>query len=163
VQEQSSHSISIKKKWQKLCTLISQRTVLYHGYPMDTSMSTTTFLDGCHWIPQWEVHMNVVVRMAPLHSPFYCPILPFLLIKQSNSVAWVHERTIPTQRPSLVDKVSANVLRTEVPRGQRDRSLRSYYRISRPESLLFLPNSSSIVLTRLSEPHYRPTTFQKIW
>jgi hypothetical protein len=37
-----------------------------------------------------------------------------------------------------------------VPRGQRDESLRSYSRLSRPEPLLFLPSSSSIVLTRLS-------------
>jgi hypothetical protein len=31
------------------------------------------------------------------------------------------------------------------------------------EPLLFLPSSSSIVLTRLSGPRSRPTTSQKIW
>jgi hypothetical protein len=31
------------------------------------------------------------------------------------------------------------------------------------EPLLFLPSFSSIVLTRLSVPRSRPTTFQKIW
>jgi hypothetical protein len=41
--------------------------------------------------------------------------------------------------------------------------LRPYSRFSRPEPLLFLSSSSSIVLTRLSGPHYRPTTSQKIW
>jgi hypothetical protein len=46
-----------------------------------------------------------------------------------------------------------------VPRGQRDESLRRYSRISRPEPLLFLPSSSSVVLTRLSGPRSRPTTF----
>jgi hypothetical protein len=33
----------------------------------------------------------------------------------------------------------------------------------RPEMLLFLPSSSSIVLTRLSGPRSRPTTSQQIW
>jgi hypothetical protein len=33
---------------------------------------------------------------------------------------------------------------------------------SRPEPLLFLPSSSSIVLTRLSGPRPRPITSQKI-
>jgi hypothetical protein len=42
-------------------------------------------------------------------------------------------------------------------------SLRSYSRFSRPDSLLFLSSSSSVVLTRLSGSHSRPTTFQKIW
>jgi hypothetical protein len=35
--------------------------------------------------------------------------------------------------------------------------------VSRPEPLLFLPSSSSIVLTSLSEPRSRPTNSQKIW
>jgi hypothetical protein len=46
-----------------------------------------------------------------------------------------------------------------VPRGQRDKSLRLYSRLSRPELLLFLPSSSSVVLTRLSGPRSRPSTF----
>jgi hypothetical protein len=46
-----------------------------------------------------------------------------------------------------------------VPLGQRDESLLPYSRISRPEPLQFLPSSSSVVLTRLSGPHSRPTTF----
>jgi hypothetical protein len=39
-----------------------------------------------------------------------------------------------------------------VPRGQRDGSLRPYSWLSRLEPLLFLPSSSSIVLTKLSGP-----------
>jgi hypothetical protein len=42
-------------------------------------------------------------------------------------------------------------------------SLRQYSRLSRPEPLLFLSSSPSIVLTRLSGPRSRPTTSQKIW
>jgi hypothetical protein len=41
--------------------------------------------------------------------------------------------------------------------------IRPYSRISRQEPLLFLPSSSSIVLTTLSGPRSRPTTSQKIW
>jgi hypothetical protein len=37
---------------------------------------------------------------------------------------------------------------------QRGGSLWMYSRVSRPEPLLFLPSRSSIVLTRLSGPHY---------
>jgi hypothetical protein len=48
-----------------------------------------------------------------------------------------------------------------VPRGQSDGSLQPYFRISRLELLLFLPSSSSIVLTRLSGPHLRPTTSER--
>jgi hypothetical protein len=46
-----------------------------------------------------------------------------------------------------------------VPRGQRDESIRPYSRLSRVEPLLLLPSSSSVVLTRLSGPCSRPTTF----
>jgi hypothetical protein len=46
-----------------------------------------------------------------------------------------------------------------VSRGQRDDSLHPYSRLSRPEPLLFLPSSSSVVFTRLNGPRSRPTTF----
>jgi hypothetical protein len=50
-----------------------------------------------------------------------------------------------------------------VPCGQLGGSLRPYCRFSRPEPLLFLPSSPSVVLTRLSGPRSRPTTSQKVW
>jgi hypothetical protein len=50
-----------------------------------------------------------------------------------------------TERPPLVRGVSVNFCGWRVPRGHRDRSLRPYSRISRPEPLLFLASSSSIV------------------
>jgi hypothetical protein len=50
-----------------------------------------------------------------------------------------------------------------VPRGQRVGSLRSYSRLSRQEPLIFLPSSSSIILTRLSGPRSGPITSQIIW
>jgi hypothetical protein len=46
--------------------------------------------------------------------------------------------------------------------GQCDGPLQPYSRFSRPEPLLFLSSSSSIVLTRLGGPRSRPTTSQKI-
>jgi hypothetical protein len=52
-------------------------------------------------------------------------------------MVWVHERTIPTERPPLVGEVIANFLQIQVPRGQRDGSLRPYSRFSRQEPLLF--------------------------
>jgi hypothetical protein len=68
------------------------------------------------------------------------------------------------ERPPLLGEVSANFfLGYRVPLGQRDGSLMSYSRFSRPEPLLFLSSSSSVVLTRLSGPRSRPTTSQKIW
>jgi hypothetical protein len=83
-------------------------------------------------------------------------------VKKLNAMAWVRERTIPTERPPLVDEVSANFCWYRVSRGQRDGFLRPYSRFSRPKPLLFISSSSSIVLTRLSGPRSRPTT-QKIW
>jgi hypothetical protein len=63
-------------------------------------------------------------------------------------VALVRERITLTERPPLVG-------------GQHKASSRSYSRFSRPEPLLFLPSSSSIVLMRLSGPRSIPTTSQK--
>jgi hypothetical protein len=74
---------------------------------------------------------------------------------ERNSVAWVRERTIPTERPPLVGEVSSNFCEYRVQRGQRDGSLRPYSRLSRPEPLLFLSSSFSIVFTRLSGPRSR--------
>jgi hypothetical protein len=76
----------------------------------------------------------------------------------NNSVALVRERTIPTERPPPADFCGFKVSRV-----QRDGSLRPYSRFSTMEPLLFLPSSSSIVLTRLSGPRSRHTTSQKIW
>jgi hypothetical protein len=64
-------------------------------------------------------------------------------LQRSIRVVWVREWTIPTEQPPFFDEISA--------------------KFSRPEPLLFLPSSSSVVLTRLSGPRSRPTTSQKIW
>jgi hypothetical protein len=48
-----------------------------------------------------------------------------------NSMVWVRERTIPTERPPLLREVIANFCGWRVPRSQRDGSLRPYSRFSR--------------------------------
>jgi hypothetical protein len=58
---------------------------------------------------------------------------------------------------------SAKLVPTFADSGQRGGSLRPYSRLSRPEPLLFLSSSSSVVLTRLSGHRSRPITSQKIW
>jgi hypothetical protein len=82
---------------------------------------------------------------------------------KTNSVAWVRERIIPTERPLLIGTVSANFCGKKVPSGQPDGSLRPHSRLFRPEPLYFLLRSSSFVFTRLSGPRSRPTTSQNIW
>jgi hypothetical protein len=56
---------------------------------------------------------------------------------QLNSIVWVREWTIPTERPPLVGEVTANFCGKRVPRGQRYGTLRPYSRFSRQEPLLF--------------------------
>jgi hypothetical protein len=67
--------------------------------------------------------------------------------KKLNSVASVRERTIPPERSPLVGEVVPTFADREVSSGQRDGSPQPYSRFSRPEPLLFLPSSSSIILT----------------
>jgi hypothetical protein len=78
-----------------------------------------------------------------------------------NSVTWVRERTIPTDR-----RLSEKLLPTFAKRLCHVVSVTNPYgRILwflDLESLIFLSSSSSIVLTRLSGPHSRPTTSQKM-
>jgi hypothetical protein len=81
--------------------------------------------------------------------------------RKLNSVVWVSERTIPTERQPHVSEVSANFCGLRMPRGKGDGSLRSYSRFSRPEPLLFLLSSSSIGLTRLSSPYPDPILLRK--
>jgi hypothetical protein len=59
------------------------------------------------------------------------------LIKKLNSMVWVREWTIPTERPPLVSEVITNIYGWRVLRGQRDGFLWPYSRFSRQEPLLF--------------------------
>jgi hypothetical protein len=88
--------------------------------------------------------------------PLSLPSIYFYTRPRTNSVGLVRERTIPTERPPLVDEIRANFAWS----AQRIPTI--VFSVSRPKPLLFLPSSSSIVLTRLSGPRSRPTTSQKI-
>jgi hypothetical protein len=87
-------------------------------------------------------------------------------VKASDKKNSLPESASELYRPS-VHRLSTKLVTTfavrGVPHGQRYGSLQLYSQFYRPEPLLFLPSSSSIVLTRLSRPHSRPTTSQKIW
>jgi hypothetical protein len=76
-------------------------------------------------------------------------------IAKKTSVALVRKRTMPTARPPLVGEV--------VP-AFADRGCCVVSATDPPvvSPLLFLPSSSSVVLTRLSGPRSRPTASQKI-
>jgi hypothetical protein len=51
-------------------------------------------------------------------------VLEYLTKQTTNSVALVHKRTIPTERPPLVGEVGANFCRLRVSRGQLNGSPR---------------------------------------
>jgi hypothetical protein len=86
-----------------------------------------------------------------------------------NSMVWVRERTIPTERPPLLGEVIANLCGLRVPRGQRDGSLRPYSRFSRQEPLLFYQVAPQLYSRGWVDPVPDPLLFsfffffQKIW
>jgi hypothetical protein len=80
-----------------------------------------------------------------------------------NSMVWVRERTIPTERPQLVGDVGANF----ADRGCHVVTLTDPYccilDFLDRSRYFFFPSSSSVVLTRLSGARSRPSTSQKMW
>jgi hypothetical protein len=73
-----------------------------------------------------------------IEKPIFCErrfLLLTLYLKKTklNSVTWVRERTIPSERPPLVGEVRGNFCGYRVPRSQRDGSLRPCSRLSRQE------------------------------
>jgi hypothetical protein len=89
-----------------------------------------------HWLHTVQLIMNTTsTYLGPVRKN---PI-EFLLRNwiKLNSMVWVLERTIPTDRPPLVGEVIANFCGYRLPRGQRDASLRPYSPVSRQEPLLF--------------------------
>jgi hypothetical protein len=79
--------------------------------------------------------------------------------KQTNSMVWVRERTIPTERPPLVGEAIANFCGYRVPRGQRDGSLRPYPRFSRQEPLLFYQVAAQLYSRGWVDPVPDPLLF----
>jgi hypothetical protein len=87
---------------------------------------------------------------------------PVNAVLKKNSVALFRKRTIPTERPTLVGKVGSSFIRIESVARSAHRFPTAVNFLD-PEPLLFHSSSSSVILTRLSGPHSRPTTSQKIW
>jgi hypothetical protein len=80
-------------------------------------------------------------------------------IYKKNSMVWVSERTIPTERPPLVVEVIANFCGKRMSRGQRDGSLRPYSRFSRQEPLLFYQVFPPLYSRGWVDPVPDPITF----
>jgi hypothetical protein len=75
---------------------------------------------------------NFLCCVSRKWGKFACTVVKICI---KNSVAWVRERTIPTERPPIVGEVSANSWIEGAT--WCDGFLRSYSRLSRPEPLFF--------------------------
>jgi hypothetical protein len=93
-------------------------------------------------------------KVKPTSSPSTVYGLLSLIFKSANP--WP-ESASELYRPSD-RRLSEKLVPTFAVRGQHNGSLRPYSRFSRPEPLLFLSSSSSIVFTRLIGARSRPTT-----
>jgi hypothetical protein len=90
------------------------------------------------------------------------PILNASCFEEIYDSPWLRAAVkIPSGELYRPNEVIANFCGYRVIRRLRDGSLRSYSWFSRPEPLIFLPSSSSVVLMRLSGPRYRPTLVRK--
>jgi hypothetical protein len=78
---------------------------------------------------------------------------------KKNSMVWVRERTIPTERVPFVDEVITNFLRIESATWSAWRIPTAVFWVFETGAATFLSSSSSVVLTRPSGPRSRPTTF----
>jgi hypothetical protein len=78
------------------------------------------------------------------------------LVKLKNSVAWVHEQTIPTERQPFVEEVSANFYGQRVPHGQHEGFLRLYYRLSLVEIKKRIPGMLPKALLMLAKVCHCP-------
>jgi hypothetical protein len=85
----------------------------------------------------------------------------YVILLSLLKLAWVRERTLPTEWPPLVGEDSANVCGWRVPHGQRDGSLRPYCRISRPEPLLFLSSAPQLYSRGWVDPFPYPLLLRK--
>jgi hypothetical protein len=156
----------MSKTFEQLKRKIRERTspVLVPYWTLNVKLSLFT-IEPCAFN---GFHIEVYWIALLLRHTCYCSeeiktLTSVMHIKKLNSVAWVRERTTPTEQPPLVGEISTNFCGQSVPRGQRDGSLRPYSRFSRPEPLHFLSSSSSFVLTRLRGPRSRSTASVKIW
>jgi hypothetical protein len=89
---------------------------------------------------------------------FACLVVVFFSQKLKTKLRDLSPQANYTELPPLGGELSANFCGYKSSRGFRNGSPQTYSRVPRPEPLLFLPSSSSVVLTSLSGPRSRPTT-----
>jgi hypothetical protein len=108
--------------------------------------------------------VHIYFQVSLLYLSVWLILLGFvrfehLKAKKKTSMVWVRERTIPTERPPLVGNVIANFLRIEGATWSAWRIPTAVFSVFYTGAATFLSSSSSVVLTRLSGPRSRPTTF----
>jgi hypothetical protein len=114
-----------------------------------------------HECPPLKATMN---QFKEVHTLIPCSFQIHFNAKTERTLR--HESASELYRPSdrhLSAKLVPTIADRRVSRSQRGWFPTAVSRSSRPETLLFLSSSSSIVLTRLSGPRSRSTTCQKIW
>jgi hypothetical protein len=96
--------------------------MLWSTFKENTAKASEHFNAGCNKLkclklPQWVNHSHVTLGLTVSQQaaawrrntgPLAGSILRKKLMERKNSVAWVRERTIPTERQQLVGEVSAN-------------------------------------------------------
>jgi hypothetical protein len=80
-------------------------------------------------------------------------------VKKKNSMVWVRERTIPTEWPRSCRRRDCELLRIEGATWSAGRIPTAVFSVFWTGAATFLQSSCSVVLTRLSWPRSRPTTF----
>jgi hypothetical protein len=107
-----------------------------------------------HWTDWFKIQYGWL-------SPKCSGCFSFQWYNYKNSVVWVREWTIPTERPPLVGEASANFCWQRVPLGQCDESLRPYSRISRPERYFFFQITPQLYSRGRVDPVRDPLLLRK--
>jgi hypothetical protein len=118
-------------------------------------------LAKCPRMPHDMVTHRGSPRLRMLGDLAKCPLIPHDVVttEQNNTVTFSPQANIPAERsPRSAKPVPYFEVRgcfVTSPHGRKSR-------FSKPEPLLLLSSSSSFILSILSGPRSRPTTFQKI-
>jgi hypothetical protein len=120
-QKKSPSIVAWRRSHRKLVSRVRLRvhwSVTSTGSGADDIEYTASSIVAC-----WAV----LTQLFPANA-----LIKSVTIKQTNSMALVRKRSIPTERPQLVGEVSANICGYKVSRGQRNGFPRPYSRFSRP-------------------------------
>jgi hypothetical protein len=170
----SNHFCSVTSRSGSLCpkTVIKVLTqfssVTKHAYCTSTSSEILFFLlasvyssETCRKVRP-TVLMNSHFFIFTAQENLYTILRKILINKKAPWPECARELFRPSDR-----RLSAKLVPTLADRGCNVVSVTDHYGrnlgFSRPQPLLFLSSSSSIVLTRLSGPRSRPINSQKIW